>query len=131
MEVAAQRESLPGRVIGVAFAPPASVALFEGRLDLGVPILCDPDRAWYHALGFGRGGWKAFVSPTFWRRTITAALRGRQRRLRPQEDPGQLGGDVVVDAGHRLRWIYRSRYPADRPSVSEVRNELARLAADR
>jgi hypothetical protein len=92
-----------------------------------VPILCDPDRAWYRELGFGRGGWKAFASPTYWRRFVATAHRGR-RVQRPREDPGQLGGDAVVDAGHRLRWVYRSRYPADRPSVSEVRDQLARLA---
>ncbi len=123
MEVAAEHESLPGRVVGIAFAPPASTALFEQSLNLGVPIFCDPEKAWYTAMGFGRGGWKAFISPTFWRRLFLAIGRGRTIR-RPKEDTGQLGGDVVVDAEHRLRWIFRSRYPADRPSLAEIRSQL-------
>ena len=124
MEVAAQRASMAGRVIGVAFAPPASVALFERGLDLGVPVLCDPDRVAYAMFGFGRrSGWSALVRPRYWWRLATAVVRGRRFGL-PKEDPSQLGGDVVLDAELRLRWIYRSRFAADRPRVETVRAEL-------
>lgn len=119
---------MPGSVIGVAFAAPASVAVFERTLDLGVPVLCDPDRVAYAVFGFGRrSGWSAFFHPTYWVRLATAVARGRRFGL-PTEDPGQLGGDVVLDAGLRLRWIFRSRFAADRPSVDTVRTELRRAA---
>lgn len=128
MEVAAQRSSLPGRVIGVAFAAPASVAIFERTLDLGVPVLCDPDRVAYDAFGFGRrSGWSTFLHPTYWARLLTAVARGRRFGM-PAEDPRQLGGDVVIDADLRVRWIYRSRFAADRPGVDTVREQLGRAA---
>jgi hypothetical protein len=128
VEVAAQRSSLPGRVVGVAFAAPASVAIFERTLDLGMPVLCDPDRVAYGVFGFGRrSGWTAFLRPTYWVRLATAIARGRRFGL-PTEDPSQLGGDVVLDADLRLRWIFRSRFAADRPRVDTVRAELRRAA---
>ena len=124
MEVAAQRDTLSGRVIGVAFAPPSSVAIFERGLDLGVPILCDPARVAYGVFGFGRTSWwLAALRPGYYLRLARALRRGR-RFSRVREDPGQLGGDVVLDAGGRLRWVYRSRWPADRPSVADVRKAL-------
>lgn len=124
MEVAEQRQSLNGRVVGVAFAPPSSVAIFERGLDLGVPILCDPERHAYRAFDLGRrSGWLALIRPSYWARLVTAWRRGR-RFGRVREDPSQLGGDVVLDADGRLRWIYRSRWPADRPSVQAVRDAL-------
>ena len=130
MEVAAKRANLAGRVIGVAFAAPASVALFERGLNLGVPVLCDPDRVAYAAFGFGRrSGWSAFVHPRYWWRLATAVARGRRFGL-PKEDPSQLGGDVVLDEELRLRWIYRSRFAADRPRVETVRAELRRAASN-
>ncbi len=129
MEVATQRGTLDGRVVGVAFAPAAAVAIFERSLDLGVPILCDPDRVAYRLFGFGRSGWRALVHPTYWRRLAVAMARGRRQRL-PREDPTQLGGDVVLDADLRLRWIFRSRFPAHRPAIARVRAELTAARRD-
>lgn len=129
MEVAAQRASLAGKVIGVAFAAPASVAIFERGLHPEVPVLCDPDRVAYTAFGFGRrSGWSALIRPTYWWRLVKAVARGRRFGL-PREDAGQLGGDVVLDAELRLRWIFRSRFAADRPRVETVRAELRRAAS--
>lgn len=128
MEVAAQRHTLDGRVIGVAFAPPTSVAIVERGLDLGVPILCDPARVAYGVFGFGRGSWwLAIIHAKYWIR-LGRALRHGRRFTRVRDDPHQLGGDVVLDAAGRLHWIYRSRWPADRPSVSDVRAALSTAA---
>jgi hypothetical protein len=130
VEVAAQQASLPGRVIGVAFAAPESVALFERSLNLGVPVLCDPARVAYAVFGFGRrSGWAALLRPTYWWRLAKAVARGRRFGL-PREDPTQLGGDVVLDGELRLRWIFRSRFAADRPGVETVRAELRRAASE-
>ncbi len=113
----------------MAFAPPASVALFASGMNLAAPIVCDPEREAYRAFGFGRrGGWSALVHPVYWWRLLRALRRGRRLRL-PREDPHQLGGDAVLDAELRLRWIHRSRYPADRPPVRRVLHEVRKAAA--
>lgn len=117
-----------GRVVGVTFAPPASVAVFAHALDLDIPILCDPAFATYAVFGFGKTSWTALLHVRYWRRLLTALRRGR-RFGRPQEDVRQLGGDAVLDATQRLTWIFRSRFPADRPSVDEVRRRLADAAS--
>lgn len=128
MEVAEQQDRLAGRVIGVAFAPWRSVAGWAGGLPAGLVVLCDPDREAYRAFGFGRSGWRALVHATYWRRLASALRRGRRLRA-PTEDPRQLGGDVVLDRDLTVRWIHRSRFPADRPTVEQVVAAL-RDAAD-
>ena len=111
-------------MIGVAFAPHASVAIFERGLDLGVPILCDEGRTAYDLFGFGRrSGWIALIHPSYWVKLARALRRGR-RLGRVREDPSQLGGDVVLDPAGRLAWVYASRWPSDRPSIEHVRKSL-------
>lgn len=94
-----------------------------------MPILCDPQRVAYGVFGFGRrSGWLALVKPRYWVRLATALRRGR-RLGRVQQDPNQLGGDAVIDADGRVRWVYRSQWPADRPSVDDVRAALRAASA--
>jgi hypothetical protein len=45
---------------------------------------------------------------------LSLLLRGRRLR-RPEGDPLQLGGDFLIDREGILRFVHRSRTPADRP----------------
>ena len=48
-------------------------------------------------------------------------LAGRQLHpMADNDDPHQLGGDVVVTSDRKLSMIYRSKFPLDRPSVNEL-----------
>ena len=45
------------------------------------------------------------------------------RKLHPMvegDDPHQLGGDVVVDSRGRLKLVYCSKTPTDRPTVGQL-----------
>ncbi len=120
MEVAARRDELGVAAACITFAQAPMLALFARELALDLPLYGDPDRGAYAAFGFERGSVaRVWLDP----RVIAsyAGLLARGRRPRPPEqDTLQLGGDVLVGEDGRVRWIYHSRGPEDRPSVAEI-----------
>jgi hypothetical protein len=107
---------------------PAELRRLREELDLRVPLLADPAWKAHDAYGFRRGSLAdAWLSPETWAAYARLVRRGARPR-RPRQDPRRLGGDVVVDPQGRVAWTYRSRSPADRPSIDEVLRQL-RLAA--
>ena len=129
--MSARRGELPGRLFVIGFAAPARMVAYERELGLDLPLYCDPQRALYGALGFGRASFaRAWLDPRVWARYGSLLARGRRPR-RPEQDTLQLGGDAVFDADARLRWLYSSRGPEDRPGVDELIAALSRAAAPR
>jgi hypothetical protein len=126
LEVAGRRPELgDARVLCVTFVEPALLAAYERELGLGgIAFYGDPARALYGALGFERASFaRVWLRPAVWWRY--AALIARGRRLHPPgQDVYQLGGDAVLDAGGRLRWVYASAGPEDRPTVDELLTAL-------
>jgi hypothetical protein len=110
----------------VTFAEPALLQAFEAALELDrIELYGDPDRCAYDAFGFGRGSVaRVWLDPRVWRSYAQLLLRGR-RPQRAEQDTLQLGGDAILDADGRLRWIFRSRGPEDRPSVAQLLGGLA------
>jgi peroxiredoxin len=129
LEVLARKDELALRVVVVAFAPADVLAGYQRRLGLDhVPVLSDLERRAYRAFGFGRGAVvRVWLDPRVWWRYLSLIRRGR-RPERVQQDTLQLGGDVLIDASGRVRWVYASRGPADRPSISAI--QAARDARD-
>jgi peroxiredoxin len=129
LEVLGHKNELGLRVVVVAFAPADSLAGYQQRLGLeDVLILSDPGRRAYGAFGFGRGSFaRIWLDPRVWWRYLSLIRRGR-RPERVQEDTLQLGGDVLIDASGRIRWVYASRGPDDRPSLAAI--QAARDAAE-
>jgi hypothetical protein len=125
VEVLRHREPWRIRIVVVAFAAPKALVRYQRQLGLGdVLVLSDEPRHSYTEFGLGRGSFaRVWLHPAVWARY--AALIARGRRPAPShEDTYQLGGDALVDASGRVRWIYRSRGPEDRPSVPEVERAL-------
>jgi hypothetical protein len=120
--VADRIDEIAGRVACVTFAEPPLLGGFERKMDLPFPVLGDPERGLYRALGLGRASRaRVWLDPRVLRRY--AALIARGRRPAPPaagEDTLQLGGDAVLDADGRLRWLHRSRGPEDRPAVDDL-----------
>jgi hypothetical protein len=121
LEVLAHKDELALRVVAVAFAPSDALAGYQRRLGLDdVPVLSDPQRRAYKAFGFGRGSIaRVWLDPRVWWRYLSLIRRGR-RPERVQEDTLQLGGDVLIDASGRIRWVYASHGPDDRPSLAVI-----------
>jgi hypothetical protein len=123
VEVLQHREELAARVVVVAFASPASLSTFQQRFSFeGALLLSDEPRAAYAAFGFDRASTaRVWLDPRVWWRYAGLLLRGR-RIERPEQDTLQLGGDVLADREGRVRWIYRSTGPEDRPTIAQLRD---------
>lgn len=127
MKVAERAPSIPARIIGVTFATPSALRVFGGSLPL--PTYSDPERALYAALGFGRTTLRrALLHPRVWWRFFLLLLRGYVPRHRPGDDTLQLGGDVVLDAEGRVRWVHGQLGPEDYPPVPRIAEQVARLS---
>lgn len=129
MQMSEEVDRAPGRVACITFAEPAMLAAFERELKLSFPLFADPSREVYAAFGLGRGSLaRIWLHPRVWVRYARLLAAGR----RPAGDGGdtlQLGGNAVLDAGGRVRWIYRGEGPDDRPPVATVIAELQRAAS--
>ena len=121
MQVSDRREELPGRVACVTFAAAPILAAFERGLELDrIELYGDPERAVYRAFGFGRGSVaRVWLHPRVLASYLRLLKAGR-RTGRATQDTLQLGGDAVIDAAGRVRWVYRSAGPDDRPSVDAL-----------
>ncbi len=125
------------RAAVITFAGAGALAAFARELgDLGMPLLGDPDRSLYAAFGFGRGSVaRIWLDPRAIGNDLRLRMRGRAAPARlpgqdtrlprqdtrlPRQDTLQLGGDVVLDAAGRVRWVYASRGPEDRPTVEAI-----------
>ena len=95
--------------------------------ETGVPfeLWLDPQRAAYRAFGLERSLVRAWGPRTIWA-YMRLMVQGRPWRG-IQGDSSQLGGDFVVDTGGMIRFAYRSRDPADRPSVTSLLDVFNRL----
>ncbi len=61
--------------------------------------------------------------------TVVAYLKLRLSgypKMRKGSHAGQMGGDVVVDGKGDIRFVYRSRFPEDRPAAEEIINQLSK-----
>ena len=117
----AEFRRLDAEVLAVSFAPPHVVAAFLAESPTPFPVLSDPTREAYRALGLGRTTWTTFLHGGVVGRYLRLMLRGwLPHRSSKGEDLLQLGGDFVLDGRRRIVYIHRSAEPTDRPSVDEV-----------
>jgi hypothetical protein len=126
VEVSRRRDEFGrARLLCITFVEPALLAAYERELGVdGIEFFADPDRSVYDALGFGRASFaRVWLHPKVWARY--AALIARGRRLHPPaQDVYQLGGDAILDDAGRLRWVYASSGPEDRPAVDALLRAL-------
>jgi AhpC/TSA antioxidant enzyme len=117
-------------VVAVSMSSPDGVARYVANQHVPVPVLADPERKLYAALGIGRTTWLRLLRPGLvWKYIKLIARGGKVRRIPEGEDALQLGGDFLLGGDCRVLWAYRSADPADRPSVDEMLR-VARTAVD-
>lgn len=107
---------------------PAMVDDFVQTYSVKWPVYVDPRRETYRYLGFKRGLLNTLFNP----RTLLngiRAMRSGARQGKPQGDPWQQGGALVVKKGGEVIYAFASASAGDHPSVNELL-DAAKRAAD-
>ncbi len=104
----------------VTFTDPDNLARHQEQLGLGFPVLSDPDREFYRLFGFGRGSVRRVWGLKTIKRYLQLGLQSMKGLRVPTEDTLQLGGDVVIGPDGRIRFLYRSEGPDDRPLIQDM-----------
>jgi hypothetical protein len=116
-------------IYAVTFESRAYVERFQADNPLPFPVLRDPARSTYRAFGLNRRPATTVWGPrTLWY-YARKLLHGELPASSAHTDPYQTGGDVILRADQSGGWIYRSRHPADRPSVQSIAEMLDRARA--
>ncbi|MCI0555901.1 MAG: redoxin domain-containing protein [Anaerolineae bacterium] len=108
-------ESLNTRIVVISFSQPDQARIWLDETSAPLTLLLDPERKAYRAYGLEYSIFRSWA-PNVWLSYVQLILNGRKWRG-IQDDSGQLGGDVVVDSNGRVRLIYRSHDPTDRPDI--------------
>lgn len=112
-------EELGVKVYVVTFDDAEIAQAYVENNQLEWPLLIDAQRELYDEFGMGRASWWALLKPTsIWKYTLLW-MRG----TRPQKvgsDVHQMGGDVLVAPDGKVRLVYVSKEPHDRPSVDSI-----------
>jgi hypothetical protein len=120
-------QKLGAEVIAVSFVDSVRLGQYLKGRPWPFRVLADPSRAVYRAFGLGSATWRQLLRPRVIAKYFGLIFRGRMPRM-AHEDVHQLGGDFVLDPAGRVFFEYRSRDPADRPSVSMLLDQVRRCS---
>lgn len=113
-------DTTPVDLVVVTFTDqPERLAAYRDHLGIDGPIVADPERRLYRAVGAGRGRLRDVWSPGTLATYARLIRRGR-RLQRPTEDTRQLGADIVVDTTGTVRRLWLPSGPDQRPSADEI-----------
>lgn len=106
------------RILLVGFEPKERAEDWIRQIQVDFPFLIDPDRSLYQDYGLQHSILQAWHPRALWF-YFKRFLRGKGLP-KIHADPNQLGGDVIIDQSGKIRMIFSSRDPTDRPSVEEL-----------
>src|SRR4051794_28990667 len=100
---------------------PDGLGRYLAECSLPFPLLADPERTAYAAVGLERTTVLRLLRPGIGWRYMKGVLAGGKIRRPPEgEDALQTGGDFLVDGARRLRWAHTTPDPTGRPPVDEL-----------
>jgi peroxiredoxin len=117
-----------GSVLVATMSEPSVLAEYEKKKQFPFPLVADPKRIAYKAMGLGRGSWLAVLHPmVMLKYTIFPLLGWIPRMPKKGEDVWQLGGDFILDRQRRLKYAYVSKTPYHRPSMKTLLEALQEI----
>ncbi len=121
--VAQLRGLKDANIVFVSMGSPEQTEAFRSELSSPHRYICDPERVLYHHFGVRRGGLVNLLHPQVFIRGIGAAM-SQGMQAKPQSDPMQLPGVVVIDTTGDVTWEHQARHAADNPSGEEILRHL-------
>ncbi|PKO04817.1 MAG: hypothetical protein CVU41_15130 [Chloroflexi bacterium HGW-Chloroflexi-3] len=118
-------EQLNTRVVIISFGTLPALQAWMKETCNAFDVLLDPDRAVYRAYQLEESRWRSWSPKTLW--TYARLLLSGRKWLPKEGDTSQMGGDFIIDSKGMVRLAYRSKEPADRPSVNKLLEILKQL----
>lgn len=103
---------------------PEMAADFREKQGIGFPLLVDRTKETYRALEMKRGNLWDVLGPQNWLRFAKGMVTGHGV-TKPEQDPLQMGGVLIVEKGGKVRYEFRASAAADNPPVEDVLAALA------
>lgn len=100
---------------------PRILAAYLQMKPCSVPVVCDPERLAYQAMGLGKISFWRLFRPGVLFKFMVQILQGHKiRRIREGEDAMQAGGDYLLRPDRTLVWGYQGLDPTDRPKTRKL-----------
>ncbi len=95
----------------------------ENEIQCPFNIYCDRDHRLYRHFGFPANAYARVWNIQTLDYYVEQKLSGKQlpTKLDKNDDPNQMGGDVIINKESQVIWVYKSKSPTDRPSVKQLR----------
>ncbi len=99
-----------------------SVRKWKNETQCPFDIYCDCNRCLYRHFGFPANAYARVWNIQTLDYYVEQKLSGKQlpTKLDKNDDPNQMGGDVIINREGRVIWVYKSKSPTDRPSVKQL-----------
>lgn len=110
-------------VVAIGMGTEAQAAHFKETEDIPFELLVDRRKETYRALDLKRTSLYNLIGPPVWIRFGKALLKGKTSG-KPNQDPYQLGGTVVVRPGGAVAFIHRSENITDNYPVEQILSHL-------
>lgn len=113
-------EERGARIIAIGMGIPEMAAHFRDERDVTFPLIVDHSKQTYRALEMKRGNLWEVSGPQNWGRFAKGIVSGHGVDLRPKQDPLQMGGAIVTDAGGEVRYTFRASAAKETPDIDDL-----------
>lgn len=113
-------EARGARIVAIGMGVPEMAAHFRDERGVTFPLIVDHSKETYRALEMKRGNLWEVSGPQNWGRFAKGILTGHGVDLRPKQDPLQMGGAIVVDAGGEILYTFRASAAKETPDPEEL-----------
>ena len=110
-------------VVAIGMGRPEMAADFRAKQKMPFRLLVDHTKETYRTLELGRASLMQILGPSVWWRFAKGMVTGHGVTA-PKQDPYQLSGAAVVDAGGRVKLVHRATSSADNLPVDKLLSAL-------
>lgn len=106
-------------IAAIGMGLPGMAEDFREKQKIPFPLLVDHTKETYRALEMKKGNLWDVMGPKNWPRYAKGILSGHGVD-RPQQDPLQMGGVLVVDTDGSVTYEFRAGASSENPPIDEV-----------